>query len=184
MKGKTMAEEFSTTSSPKSSNGLIENLNMLYLREVATLERELDLYPDEASIWKELPGLPNSAGTLFLHVSGSLQHFFGAVLGRSGYTRDREAEFSKRDVPRHALQQELLGARQGVIAGFANLTEDSLEQVFPANFADAPFSTRLTLLQFLSHLAYHLGQIDYHRRMVTGDSSSANAIAASELIKG
>jgi hypothetical protein len=170
MKGKTM------------TNGLIENLKLLYLREVTTLERELDLYPDDASVWKELPGLPNSAGTLFLHVSGSLQHFFGAVLGGSGYVRNREAEFSRRGVPRSELRQELLGARQGVLAAFATLTEGSLEQVFPANFADAPFSTQLTLLQFLSHLAYHLGQIDYHRRVVTGDSSSANAIAASDII--
>jgi hypothetical protein len=170
MKGKTM------------TNGLIENLKLLYLREVTTLERELDLYPDDASVWKELPGLPNSAGTLFLHVSGSLQHFFGAVLGGSGYVRDREAEFSRRGVPRNELRQELSRARQGVMAAFATLTEDSLGQVFPANFADAPFSTRLALLQFLSHLAYHLGQIDYHRRVVTGDSASANAIAASDII--
>jgi hypothetical protein len=130
-----------------------------------------------------LPGLPNSAGTLFLHVSGSLQHFFGAVLGGSGYVRDREAEFSKRGVPRSEISKELLNARQGVLAAFAKLTEDSLEQVFPATFADAPFSTKLTLLQFLSHLAYHLGQIDYHRRVVTGNSTSANAIAASDLIQ-
>ncbi len=160
---------------------LLEDLKGLYLREVATLERELDLYPDEGSVWKELPGLPNPAGTLFLHLAGSLQHFFGATLGKTGYLRDRAAEFSKRDVPRSEIKQELSRARQGVLAGFANLTEDSLEQVFPVNFADADFSTRLTLLQFSSHLAYHLGQIDYHRRVVTGNSASANAIAASDL---
>lgn len=161
---------------------VLEDLEVLYLREVATLERELDLYPEEGSIWKELPGLPNPAGTLFLHLSGSLQHFFGAVLGQTGYVRDRAAEFSKRDVPRSELKQQLSRARQGVLAGFANLTEDSLEQVFPVKFADAEFSTRLTLLQFLSHLAYHLGQIDYHRRAVTGNNASANAVAASDLV--
>lgn len=161
---------------------VLEDLEVLYLREVATLERELDLYPEEGSIWKELPGLPNPAGTLFLHLSGSLQHFFGAVLGQTGYVRDRAAEFSKRDVPRSELKQQLSRARQGVLAGFANLTEDSLEQAFPVKFADAEFSTRLTLLQFLSHLAYHLGQIDYHRRAVTGNNASANAVAASDLV--
>jgi hypothetical protein len=180
---KAMSEEIFTVSSPRNNNGLIENLKLLYLREITTLERELNLYPDGSSVWKDLPGLPNSAGTLFLHVSGSLQHFFGAVLGGSGYVRDREAEFSKRGVPRSEISKELLNARQGVLAAFAKLTEDSLEQVFPATFADAPFSTKLTLLQFLSHLAYHLGQIDYHRRVVTGNSTSANAIAASDLIQ-
>lgn len=163
---------------------LLEDLKALYLREIATLERELDLYPDDASVWKELPGLPNPAGTLFLHLSGSLQYFFGAVLGGSGYVRDRAAEFSKRGVPRSEIRQELSRAKQGVEVGFANLTEDRLGQTFPVQYADAPLSIRLTLLQFSSHLAYHLGQIDYHRRVVTGNSVSANAIAASVLIGG
>jgi uncharacterized damage-inducible protein DinB len=161
---------------------LLEDLKTLYLREIATLERELDLYPDDASVWKERPGLPNPAGTLFLHLAGSLQHFFGATLGQTGYVRDRAAEFSKRDVPRGEIKGELSRARQGVQAAFANLTEDRLEQVFPMQFADAEFSVRLTLLQFLSHVAYHLGQIDYHRRAVTENNASANALDPSDLV--
>jgi DinB superfamily len=162
---------------------LLEDLKAIYLREVATLERELDLYPNDESVWKELPGLPNSAGTLILHVAGSLQHFFGATLGNTGYVRNREAEFSKRDVPRIELQKELEAARAGVNAGFANVTEARLSQPFPNKFTDTELSTQLTLLQFLSHLAYHLGQIDYHRRVVTGSNVSANAVSASELVK-
>ena len=162
---------------------MLKELEALYLREVAALERELDLYPDDSSIWKELPGLPNPAGTLFLHLSGSLQYFFGAVLGKSGYVRDRAAEFSRRGVSRDEIKQELSRAKQGISAAFANLTEDMLGQVFPVQYADAKLSTQLTLLQFLSHLAYHLGQIDYHRRIVTGNPASANAIAAPVLVE-
>jgi hypothetical protein len=167
----------------KGETMFLENLQALYLREVATLERELDLYPDDESVWKILPGLPNSGGTIFLHVAGSLQHFFGATLGKTGYLRNREAEFTKRDVPRAELKKELEAARGSVKAAFANLTEDTLGQPFPAKFTDTEFSTQLTLLQFLSHLAYHLGQLDYHRRAVTGDSTSANAISAPHLVK-
>ncbi len=162
--------------------GLLEDFKVLYLREIFTLERELDLYPDDARVWKELSGLPNPAGNLLLHLSGGLQHFFGATLGSTGYQRNREAEFTKRNVSRNDLKQELSRARQSVIAAFENLTENSLTHVFPVQFANAPFSIRLTLLQFLGHLAYHLGQVDYHRRVVTGNSASANAIAASDLI--
>lgn len=160
---------------------LLEDLKALYLREVATLERELDLYPDNESVWTELPGVPNPAGSLFLHLAGSLQHFFGATLGKSGYVRDRAAEFSRRGISKSEIKAELEKARQGVQAGFANLTEASFEAVFPVNFAGFDVSTRLTLLQFLSHLAYHLGQIDYHRRVVTGNSASTNAVAISDL---
>ncbi|GIW25917.1 DinB family protein [Meiothermus sp.] len=161
---------------------LLEDLKALYLREIATLERELELYPDDDSLWKELPGLPNPAGTLFLHLAGNLQHFFGATLGHTGYVRNRAAEFSRRGVPRSEIRQELWGARQGVLAGFANLSEEHLARPFPVQIADGEFSTQLALLQFLSHLAYHLGQIDYHRRVVTGDGTSANAISATDLL--
>ncbi|MCA9837350.1 MAG: DinB family protein [Trueperaceae bacterium] len=162
---------------------LPENLRVLYLRDIATLERELALYPDDASVWQDLPGLPNCGGTLLLHMAGSLQYFFGTTFGKTGYVRNREAEFSRRNVPRTDIRVELTNAKKGVQAAFASLSEDDLERPFPVQFADAEFTTQLTLLQFLSHLAYHLGQIDYHRRAVTGSHASANAIAASELIK-
>ncbi|RMH56384.1 MAG: DinB family protein [Deinococcus-Thermus bacterium] len=129
-----------------------------------------------------MPGLPNPAGTLFLHLAGNLQHFLGAILGHTGYVRNRVAEFSRRGVPRSEIRRELEGARQGVLAGFANLSEEHLARPFPVQLADGAFSTQLTLLQFLSHLAYHLGQIDYHRRVVTGDSTSAHAISVADLL--
>jgi hypothetical protein len=157
---------------------LLDELKMFLLRDVAALERELELYPDDSSVWKSVTGLPNSAGNLILHLSGSLQYFFGALLGNTGYLRNREAEFSKRDVPRHELRKELAAARQGVLAGFEQLTPERLEQPFPARITDTDLSTRLTILQFVTHVAYHLGQLDYHRRMVTGNSASADTIAA------
>ncbi|WP_424951976.1 DinB family protein [Deinococcus sp.] len=160
---------------------LLDELQRLYLREVATLERELDMYPDDASVWDTLEGMPNAAGTLLLHLAGSLQHFFGAVIGQSGYIRDREAEFRRHGVPRDELRNELAAARQGVILGFRHLSENDLERPFPARFAEVEFSNRLTLLHFLSHLAFHLGQIDYHRRAVTRNRASAQAIDPAAL---
>ena len=161
---------------------LTDELKTFFLRDLAALERELELYPDDSSVWQNVAGLPNSAGTLVLHLAGSLQHFFGAMLGNTGYVRNREAEFSKRDVPRSELRKELAAARQGVLAGFEHLTEQSLEQPFPARITDTELSTRLTILQFTTHLAYHLGQIDYHRRMVTGNPASADTIAAPKAV--
>jgi uncharacterized damage-inducible protein DinB len=161
---------------------LIDELNSFFLRDIAALERELELYPDDSSVWQNVVGLPNSAGNLVLHLAGSLQHFFGAILGNTGYVRNRDAEFSKRDIPRNELRTELAAARQGVIAGFEQLTDQRLEQSFPARITDAELSTRLTILQFITHLAYHLGQLDYHRRMVTGNPASADTIAAPKAV--
>jgi hypothetical protein len=162
---------------------LLDELRMFLLRDLAALERELELYPDDSSVWKNVVGLPNSAGNLILHLAGSLQHFFGVTLGNTGYVRNREAEFRRRDVSRTELRQELAAARQGVLAGFEHLTEQSLEQPFPARITHTDLSTRLTILQFITHLAYHLGQLDYHRRMVTGNPASADTIAAPKAVE-
>jgi Protein of unknown function (DUF1572) len=167
----------------KETPMLLEDFKAILLRDIAGLERELDLYPDDASIWKNLPGVPNTAGNLMLHLAGNLQHFFGAVLGNTGYVRNREAEFANRDVPRSELKKELTGSRQGVLAAFTKLTDSSLEQPYPVKIGDATFTTKLAILHFLCHLTYHLGQIDYHRRVVTGNDASANVIAASDLVK-
>lgn len=157
---------------------LLEELKAFLLRDIASVERELDLYPDEESIWKNLPGLPNSGGNLILHLAGGTQYFFGSALASTGYLRNREAEFSKKDIPRSDLTKELHDARQAVLAGFATMTEEKLEQPFPARITDTDLSARLTILQLVTHLAYHLGQLDYHRRMVTGNSASADTVAA------
>jgi Protein of unknown function (DUF1572) len=142
---------------------LLEDLKTILLRDISGLERELDLYPDDASVWKNIPGLPNPAGNLMLHLAGNLQHFFGTALGSTDYVRNRDAEFTKRDIPRSELREELAGAKQGVLAAFANLIEKSLDQPYPVKITDTEFSTRLAILQLITHLAYHLGQIDYHQ---------------------
>jgi uncharacterized damage-inducible protein DinB len=160
---------------------MIEHLKKLFLREVATLERELDLYPDDASVWKVIPGLPNSAGNLILHLCGNLQHFIGTTLGNTGYIRNREAEFSSQDIPRTVLKQELAKTKAALEQTLAKLDETKLEQAFPVAINNLQLSTALTLLHLSNHLAYHLGQIDYHRRAVTGDPASVSAVSFTEL---
>jgi hypothetical protein len=85
-------------------------------RDLRTLRRELEAYPDERQIWQAVPGLPNSAGTLALHLAGNLQHYIGARLGGAGYVRNRDAEFSRRDVPRAELLAEIERARTAIAA--------------------------------------------------------------------
>ena len=82
-------------------------LHKLLRRELAAVRRSIEAYPDEASVWAERPGLPNTGGNLALHLAGNLQHFFGAVLAKTGYVRDRDSEFSRRGVPRAELIEGL-----------------------------------------------------------------------------
>ena len=156
-------------------------LQSFLLRELRSLRRELERYPDEASLWLTPEGLPNSAGTLALHVAGNLQHYIGAQLGQTGYVRDREREFSVRDVPRSEILAEIDAAEEAIRNTLPRLTPEQLAADYPEAVGGVRLRTDAYLLQVTVHLAYHLGQIDYHRRMVTGDATGVGAVATSEL---
>lgn len=160
---------------------LAPTIEAVLLREVAAVRRTVESYPDEASIWAERPGLPNAGGTLVLHLAGNLQHYLGAVLARSGYRRDRDAEFARRGVPRAELLAELEATRVAIRRGLAALPEEQLDAPYPEPIGGHQLSNRVFLVHLASHLAYHLGQLDYHRRVVTGDRRSVGALAAAEL---
>ncbi|MBA3658438.1 MAG: DinB family protein [Gemmatimonadales bacterium] len=155
---------------------LTATVEAMLLRELATLRRELEAYHDERLIWCELPGLPNTAGTLALHLAGNLQHYLGARLGGTGYVRDRPAEFSRSDVPRAELLAEVDRATAAVSIGLRGLAPDQLESDFPEPIAATAVPTGDYLLQLVAHAAFHVGQVDYHRRAVTGDSRSVGPL--------
>jgi uncharacterized damage-inducible protein DinB len=150
-------------------------------RDLRALRREVEAYGNEADLWRRLPGATNSAGTLVLHLAGNLQHFFGACLGQTGYVRDRAAEFSRRDVPRAELLREIDAAGDAVTAGLASLSASQLAAEFPERIADAKVTTGEFLVHLATHLAYHLGQMDYHRRGVTGSETAIGAVRPGEL---
>jgi len=157
------------------------NIAAILDRDLGALGRELEAYPDERAIWQELPGLPNSAGTLALHLAGNLQHYVGARLARSGYVRDRDAEFSRRLVPREELLTEIERARTAVKAGLGALEPADLDRDYPEAVAQSRIRTGDYLVHLCTHFAYHLGQVDVHRRVVTGQADGIGAVRAAEL---
>jgi hypothetical protein len=158
---------------PGESRTMIE---AFLLRELESVRRELAMYPDEALIWLLPPGTPNSAGTLALHLAGNLQHYFGAVMGRDGYVRDRPAEFATRDLPRSDLLVQLESAERAVVLGLERLEDEQIDQPFPVPLRELTLTTGQVLIQLAIHLAYHLGQISYHRRLVTHDPAGVDAV--------
>ncbi|HEX6433427.1 MAG TPA: DinB family protein [Gemmatimonadales bacterium] len=150
-------------------------------RDLRALRREVEAYPDEADLWRLVPGTSNSGGTLVLHLAGNLQHFFGACLGHTGYVRDRAGEFTRRNVGRAELLHEIEAARAAVRAGLGRLTPSQLEAEFPEAVADARLTTGEFLAHLATHCAYHLGQVDYHRRVVTGSETTIGAMRSGEL---
>ena len=156
-------------------------LRTAIVRELGAVKREIQAYPDEASLWVAVPGIANSGGTLALHLAGNVRHFFGATLLRDGYVRDREAEFASRNVPRAEILAGLDAAIASVQRTLERLDEAALAARYPEPIAKRSVATSDFLLHLATHLAYHLGQIDYHRRAVTGDARTVDAVSVREL---
>ena len=152
-------------------------------RDLSAVRRSVEAYEDETLLWADRPGLPNAGGTLALHIAGNLQHYLGAVLGRSGYRRDRDAEFSQRGVPREILLAELDAADAAIERGLSSLGDSAADLAvpYPENIAGRQVTMGDFLVHLVAHLAYHLGQLDYHRRVVTGVRDGVGAVAAVEL---
>jgi uncharacterized damage-inducible protein DinB len=161
--------------------GPLSALAALLDRDLATLQREVEAYPDERDLWREIPGCPNVGGTLVLHLTGNLQHYIGAQLAGTGYVRDRPAEFARRGVPRTELLKEVEAARAAVQAASTTVTEAQLAADFPEVIGSSRVNTADYLTHLAVHFAYHLGQLDYHRRVVSGMNTSVDAMRAANL---
>ena len=145
---------------------LIDTLKTLFDRDLAQLRREIEAYRDEANLWKKHGAIANPAGNLCLHLVGNLNAFVGAVFGETGYVRDREAEFSGTDVPRATLLALIDQTREVLPAALERVTPAQLAAVYPIKVFSRETSSEYMLVHLATHLAYHLGQVNYHRRLL------------------
>lgn len=161
---------------------IVETYRKVIVRDLRALAAELEAYEDEQTIWLAPPGVPNSPGTLALHLAGNLRAFIGAELGETGYVRERDREFADRDVSRAELLEGIEEAIAAVEKGLTTISDEDLERDFPVSFKGETLSTGLFLTHLVAHFAYHLGQIDYHRRLVTGQTEGVGAISIPALL--
>ena len=159
----------------------LSDLAILFERDLGCLAREISAYPDEASLWAMVPGQPTCGGNLALHLVGNLRHFIGAALGHTTFLRDRPSEFATKDVPRAAVLEDIRTATVEVAAALASLAPSRLAEAFPLELGGGHPTIQAVLLHLSTHLAFHLGQLDYHRRAVTGDSRSVNPLSLQHL---
>jgi uncharacterized damage-inducible protein DinB len=138
----------------------------LFTRDLEKLRSEISSYTDENKMWEISGEIKNSAGNLCLHICGNLQHFIGAVLGNSDYTRKRDLEFSRKNVPVKEMVLEIDKTLQIVQKTLNELKEKKLEETFPINVFGYDITTGFFLTHLTTHLNYHLGQINYHRRLL------------------
>jgi len=143
-----------------------EALLEIFERDLLKLKEEISLYTNDDNLWKVEKQISNSGGNLALHLIGNLNHFIGATLGNTGYIRERDKEFSEKDVPAQQLLQAIDATIIIVRDTLNNMAPEDFEKIFPLEKHGQVVKTDFMLLHLLAHLEYHLGQINYHRRLV------------------
>jgi hypothetical protein len=144
---------------------LIETYKFLFNRDLLKLKQEIESYNNQYKLWYVEKGISNSAGNLCLHLIGNLNHFIGATLGNTGYVRNRELEFSQKNVPADELINRINDTIVVVENSLSQLSNNILNEDFPLLYNNQRVSTMLMLTHLLTHLGYHLGQINYYRRL-------------------
>jgi uncharacterized protein DUF1572 len=137
-----------------------------YERDLRRLSEEVKLFKKEEDLWKTMGTVKNSSGNLVLHLIGGLNHYFGAILAQTGYVRNRPLEFSQKDVPRELLVAQLEELTVLIRKTLNDLPAEKMDTEFPIMFDDAKNSHTYVLTQLLVHLNYHLGQVNYLRRIL------------------
>ncbi len=145
---------------------LKDTLIEIFDRDLNKLKEEINFYKNERDLWIIEKEINNSAGNLCLHLIGNLNHFIGATLGETGFIRDREIEFSAKNETRQNLINEIEKTIETVKSSLNKISNDAFDKNFPVEKHGKVVKMDFMLLHLLTHFNYHLGQINYHRRLI------------------
>ena len=145
---------------------LTDTLKTILSRDLLKLKAEIELYKDEKNIWLIDKGIANSAGNLCLHLIGNLNTYIGKEIGKTSYVRNRDLEFSLKDVARTELVKNIDATVIVIQNALSKMKEDELDKEYPLLVFDKKTSTEYFLVHLIAHFSYHLGQVNYHRRLL------------------
>ncbi|MCK5466968.1 MAG: DUF1572 family protein [Cyclobacteriaceae bacterium] len=144
----------------------MEALIQLFNRDIDKLKLEIESFKNEENLWQLEGQISNTAGNLCLHLIGNLNHFIGAVMGNSGYVRDREAEFNNKNIDRDQLIKMILDTKTIVASSLKDFEQEKIHDIYPIQVFGEDMTYEFFLIHLVTHLNYHLGQINYLRRIL------------------
>ena len=146
---------------------IADTLKKLYVRDLTKLKEEIALYKNEENIWRIDQNILNSAGNLCLHLIGNLNTYIGVQLGNTGYVRNRPEEFALKNIPSQELINNIDKTIAMIETVMPTVSEDQFKSEYPLVVLDGKvLSTEYFLVHLATHLSYHLGQVNYHRRLL------------------
>jgi hypothetical protein len=150
---------------------LSQELAELYRRDIIRVRQQLEAFHDDWTLWTKPPHTSNAPGNLALHIEGNLREYIGRQLGALPYERQRDAEFATSSIPQSDMVARFTDLADTIPSVIAALSDEALAATFPETVLKKPISTREFVIHLLGHLTYHAGQIDYARRVLTGQSA-------------
>jgi hypothetical protein len=151
------------------------DLAALFDRDLSRLVQEIEAFPNDEALWQTLPGVTNSAGNLALHIEGNLREYIGRQLGKLAYSRKRSLEFSLKGIRREELSSRIAELKHLIPSIVEDLSSDQMKMEYPEVILEVATSTEKFLMHLYGHLNWHLGQVDYLRRIITGDGAIQRA---------
>jgi len=142
-----------------------KSIVQVFEKDLIRLKLEIEAFEGEENLWLKSNGINNSAGNLCLHIVGNLNNYIGAILGNTGYIRNRPLEFTEK-VTKNNLLEKIKNTQEVVSKTLENLNSDQLGKIYPEDVLGYRMTTEYFLIHLLGHLNYHLGQINYHRRIL------------------
>jgi len=144
---------------------LQQDIYFLFERDLDRLAENIEAVPED-KIWEAPHGVTNSCGVLAQHIVGNLNHFIGKGIGDTDYVRQRDREFTNTGGSKEELILDIKELKNVLTNIFENLEDDELDKEFALDF---PFqaTNRKILLHLYGHLNYHLGQLNYLRRILS-----------------
>lgn len=147
-------------------NSTVDALKNLYLRDLDRLEAEINAYKNEEDLWKISGDIINSPGNLVLHICGNLKHFIGAIIGKTGYIRNRSDEFNLKGLSRKELIRNISDTKTMLNTTLGNMDPELLDHAYPLEVFGSPMSYAFFLIHLNGHLNWHMGHVNYHRRIL------------------
>lgn len=144
-----------------------KQIKAFYIRDLHQLADEIQKVPADL-LWERYPGITNSCGVLAQHMIGNLNHYIGAGMGDTGYKRNREREFTNTGLSGQELIESINDTSAVIEDTLTKLKPEQLSKPFPL-YSSEKFSVSQTLIHLYGHFSYHLGQVNYLRRILIED---------------
>ncbi len=152
-----------------------KDLATFFHRDLTRLGQQIEAFRNDEALWRTLPGVSNAAGNLALHIEGNLREYVGRQLGKLPYSRNRELEFSLRGLSKHELGTRIAELRRSIPSIIEELSSEQMEMEYPEVVLEIAISTQEFLIHLYGHMNWHLGQIDYLRRILSGGGAIKQA---------